>query len=160
MEPFVWITIVVLGISVSYDIRYRRIPNWLTLPAIFTGIVYHTYTGGTSGLILSITGMLLGFGIFIGFYLVGGMGAGDVKLMAAIGSLLGPKDVLFAALYTAIAGGVYAILLLITQRSNREALCTILLSWQKALYQQDILQIYRKVRARRQHLYATALPSP
>ena len=54
--------------------------------------------------------------------LIGGMGAGDVKLMAAIGALLGPKDVLFAALYTAIAGGVYAILLLVTQKRNRETL--------------------------------------
>ena len=66
--------------------------------------------------------MLLGFGIFIGFYLLEEWEPGDIKLMAAIGALLGPKDVLFAALYTAIAGGIYAIILLITQRSNREAL--------------------------------------
>jgi prepilin peptidase CpaA len=52
--------------------------------------------------------------------MLGGMGAGDVKLMAAIGSLLGPKDVLYAAIYTAIAGGVYAFLLLIIKRTNRK----------------------------------------
>ncbi|OPY83158.1 MAG: hypothetical protein A4E65_00673 [Syntrophorhabdus sp. PtaU1.Bin153] len=51
------------------------------------------------------------------------MGAGDVKLMAAVGALLGtPKDALFASAYTALAGGVYAVILLIAQRHNREAL--------------------------------------
>ena len=73
-------------------------------------------------LFLSFGGLLLGFAVFFVFYAIGGMGAGDVKLMAAIGAFLGPKDVLFAALYTAIAGGVYAILLLVTQKQNREAL--------------------------------------
>ncbi len=114
--------IAVLGIAVYYDLRFRRIPNWLTFPAMIAGIAYHTYVGGIPALFLSFGGLLLGFALFFVFYAIGGMGAGDVKLMAAIGALLGPKDVLFAALYTAIAGGVYAILLLVTQKQNREAL--------------------------------------
>ena len=105
-----------------FDLRFRRIPNWLTFPVMVAGIAYHTCVGGIPGLALSIGGLLFGFCLFFVFYTLGGMGAGDVKLMAAIGSLLGPKDVLFAALYTAIAGGVYAILLLLPKNSNREAL--------------------------------------
>ena len=105
-----------LGIAVCYDLRFRRIPNWLTFPAMIVGIAYHTYFGGIPAFFLSLGGLLLGFAVFFVFYAIGGMGAGDVKLMAAIGALLGPKDVLFAALYTAIAGGVYAILLLVTRK--------------------------------------------
>ena len=65
--------------------------------------------------------MVVGFGFFFLFYIAGGMGAGDVKLMAAIGSLLGPKDVLYAGAYTAIAGGVYAVILLVAIKENRKA---------------------------------------
>jgi prepilin peptidase CpaA len=114
--------VIVLTVAVIWDIRFRRIPNWLTLPALVLGVGYHAITGGLSGFALSLLGMALGFGSFFLFYLVGGMGAGDVKLMAAIGAFLGPKDVLFAALYAAIAGGVYAVFLLVTQRTNRQAL--------------------------------------
>ena len=116
------LTIMVLSVAVLWDIRFRRIPNWLTFPAIIAGISYHTYSGGVPALLLSLGGLLVGFGGFVVFYMLGGMGAGDVKLMGAIGALLGPKDVFFAVLYTLIVGGIYAILLLITQRSNREAL--------------------------------------
>lgn len=115
-------TIVVLGVSVFYDIRFRRVPNWLTFPTMFVGIGYHIVTGGLPGLLLSLGGLLVGFGVLVVFYMFGGMGAGDVKLMAAIGALLGPKDVLFAAVYTAIIGGMYAVILLVTQRRNRRAL--------------------------------------
>lgn len=116
------ILLAVLTIAVLYDLRFRRIPNWLTFPAMIAGVAYNTYLGGIPGLLLSLGGLLVGFGVFIAFYMFGGMGAGDVKLMAAIGSLLGPKDVLYAALYTAVAGGVYAILLMVARRTNREAL--------------------------------------
>lgn len=112
----------VLAIAVSYDLRFRRIPNWLTFPAMIAGILYHGYVGGIPALSLSLGGLVVGFALFFIFYMVGGMGAGDVKLMAAIGSLLGPKDVVFAGLYTAIAGGVYAILLMVARKTNREAL--------------------------------------
>jgi prepilin peptidase CpaA len=111
----------VLIIAVVWDLRFRRIPNWLTLPVLVFGVGYHTITAGTTGLVFSLLGVAVGFGFFLLFYLAGGMGAGDVKLMAAIGSLLGPKDVLFAGAYTAIAGGVYAVILLIAIKENRKA---------------------------------------
>lgn len=116
------VVLAVLAISVFFDLRFRRIPNWLTFPAMVAGLLFNTYVGGVPGLLLSLGGLLIGFGVFIAFYMLGGMGAGDVKLMAAIGSLLGPKDVLYVALYTAIAGGVYAILLMVARKSNRKAL--------------------------------------
>jgi len=119
MEPLFWIILLVLGVSLVYDVRYHRIPNWLTLPAIMAGVVYHAYAGGIGGLTGSLLGMFLGFAVFVGFYLAGGMGAGDVKLMAAVGAFLGPQKVLFAALYTVIAGGIYAIFLFTTHKGAR-----------------------------------------
>ena len=126
--------IAVISIGVAYDLRYRKIPNWLTFSAMVAGILFHGYLGGIPGLLLSLGGLLVGFAVFITFYMHGGMGAGDVKLMAAIGSLLGPKDVAFAALYTAIAGGIYAILLMVARKSNRKALARCALMGKTLLF--------------------------
>ncbi len=102
----------ILTTAAITDFRSRRIPNWLTLPVIVGGLAYHTAVNGMSGFIFSLEGVLLGFALLILFYLAGGMGAGDVKLLSAVGSLLGPKGVLFVFLYTAIAGGIIALALL------------------------------------------------
>ena len=122
MNIIFWIIIFVLGIAVIYDIRFGRIPNWLTFPAMAVAIVCHVGIAGVPGLLSSTAGLLIGFSIFLVLYLLGGMGAGDVKLMAAVGAFLGPRDVLLAAVFTAIAGGIYAIMLLAIQKGNRKAL--------------------------------------
>jgi prepilin peptidase CpaA len=109
---FVLLVMILITASVI-DIRSHRIPNWLTYPAVLFGIGFHTLLRGFDGLFLSGTGMLLGFGFLIVFYLVGGMGAGDVKLMAVVGAFLGPKGVFAAFIFTALVGGIYAIVLLI-----------------------------------------------
>jgi len=79
---------------------------------MFLGLVYYGITNGWNGLLFSLEGLLLGVGMLIVPYLMGGMGAGDAKLMGAIGAMIGPKGVFIAFLYTAIAGGVYALILL------------------------------------------------
>ncbi len=104
--------IVILLIAVIYDIRFQKIPNWLTFPTMAAGIVFYTYTTGLKGLIFSVEGILLGMAVFMVFYVCAGMGAGDVKLMGAIGSILGSKGVFAAFLGTALVGGIYAIILL------------------------------------------------
>jgi len=102
----------ILIIAAITDFRSRIIPNWLTLPAIVGGLAYHTAVNGLSGFIFGLEGVLLGFALLISFFLAGGMGAGDVKLLGAVGSLLGPKGVFLVFLYTAIAGGIIALALL------------------------------------------------
>jgi prepilin peptidase CpaA len=121
MNMIYGIIIFILAISVAWDLCFRRIPNWLTLPAAVAGIGYHIITGGLTGLVFSLVGMAVGFGFFFLFYMMGGMGAGDVKLMAAIGSFLGARDVLYAGAYTAIAGGIYAVILILAIKENRKA---------------------------------------
>lgn len=112
----IFLTIVLISIlivSVVVDIRVRKIPNILTFPAMLLGLVYHTVTNGWSGLAFSAEGLVVGIAIFIIPYIMGGMGAGDAKLMGVIGAMIGPKSVLIASLFTAVVGGIYALAVLL-----------------------------------------------
>lgn len=103
---------IILIVAVVKDVRFRKIPNWLTFPSMALSIVYHSITNGFSGLLFSFAGLGIGIALLIVPYLMGGIGAGDAKLMGVVGSFLGPKGVFLAFLITAIIGGVYAVLLL------------------------------------------------
>jgi prepilin peptidase CpaA len=110
MKPEVMIVLVaVLAIASVTDIRSHRIPNRLILPATLAGLGLNIIPAGARGLLFSIEGLFLGMGLFIIFYLMGSMGAGDVKLMGAVGSMLGPHMVFMAALCTVLMGGIYAL---------------------------------------------------
>jgi prepilin peptidase CpaA len=100
----------VLAITAAvFDVQQHRIPNWLTYPGIVLGLVLRGVLFGWKGLIGAGEGFLLAGGIMFLFYAVRAMGAGDVKLMAAIGSLVGPGHAIVVLLATAICGGVMAI---------------------------------------------------
>jgi prepilin peptidase CpaA len=86
------------------------------------GISYHTGFKGLEGFLFSIAGLGVGIAVFIIPYLFGGTGAGDVKLMGAVGTFLGPKGVFIAFLATSIVGGIYAIALLAFHGYLKEAL--------------------------------------
>lgn len=92
------------------DLREHRIPNWLTYPGILIGIALRgALLGWKAGLLSALAGCLLAGGIMFLFYAVRAMGAGDVKIMAAIGAFIGPKGAVGVLLATAICGGVLAI---------------------------------------------------
>ena len=115
MYLLIFITAVLVFASVT-DIRDHRIPNWLTLSGMVVGLASYFLAGGFRGLLFSAEGLILGFALLIPFYMCGGMGAGDVKLLAAVGALLGPSGVMKAFLCTALVGGAYAIILLAVSR--------------------------------------------
>ncbi|MDT8380549.1 MAG: A24 family peptidase, partial [Desulfotignum sp.] len=93
---------VVLVIAAYTDIASQKIPNVLTFPAMILGVGYHFITYGLPGLTFSLAGLSSGFALLILFYFMGGMGAGDVKLMAVVGAVLGVKGVFFSFLLTAL----------------------------------------------------------
>ena len=97
------------------DLRTRRIPNYLTLGTAVAGLAYNFMSHGLPGLADGFLGMLLGFACLILPYLWGGMGAGDVKALAALGAWLGPKLTVFLFCYMGIAGGVIAVGYLVWQ---------------------------------------------
>src|ERR1700759_1380323 len=95
--------------SAVFDVQQRRIPNRLTYPGIVSGFVLRGFLLGWKGLLSSVEGFLLLGGVMFLFYAVRAMGAGDVKLMAAVGSLVGPMHGFVILLATAICGGILAI---------------------------------------------------
>jgi prepilin peptidase CpaA len=99
------------GVAVVFDLRERRIPNWLTGPALLFGLVLHLMLGGFAQLGWSLAAALIAGTVFMVFYVAGGMGAGDVKLIAALAAIAGIADVANLLLATVIAGGVFAVAL-------------------------------------------------
>jgi len=113
LSQFGFLFILFLALSVIIDLLYKKIPNWLTFPALTAGLLINSITRGIEGLLFSIEGIGVGFGVLIIFYALGVMGAGDVKLMAAIGSFVGPKEVFMIFILATALGGVYALGLLL-----------------------------------------------
>ena len=106
----------ILGIAVITDLRYRKIPNWLTFSAMAMALIYHTSMNGWGKGLYSLMGIGLGMALLLIPYLLGGMGAGDVKLLGAVGGFLGPQGVFGAFIFIGIVGGFYALILLVIHR--------------------------------------------
>ena len=92
-----------------FDVRYRRIPNLFVLATLVSGLVINLVTGGLNGLVTSAGGCLLAFGLMLVLHLFGAMGAGDVKLFAAVGSVFGTQLVVPVFLVVLLTGGVLAV---------------------------------------------------
>jgi prepilin peptidase CpaA len=108
--PWILILPLLLAVTMAWrDLRTRRIPNCLTLGAALAGLGFRLGYYGWSGLTSGCVGLVLGFGLLICFYLMGGMGAGDVKALAALGAWLGPWPTFMLFLYMAMVGGLMAI---------------------------------------------------
>jgi prepilin peptidase CpaA len=105
--------IILLATSAVTDLLYKRIPNWLISVALASGLLTNIITRGTEGFFFSAAGIAVGFGVLIVFYVIQVMGAGDVKLMAAVGSFVGPQEVFLIFILATLLGGIYALGLLL-----------------------------------------------
>lgn len=94
-----------------YDVRYRRIPNAFVLATLTSGLIINTIYGGWKGTLASLGGCAIAFMLMFALHIFGAMGAGDVKLFAAIGSLTGTHLVLPTFLVVILTGGALALLL-------------------------------------------------
>ncbi|HVP45599.1 MAG TPA: A24 family peptidase [Bryobacteraceae bacterium] len=103
------ISLVVGCAAAVEDLARRRISNWTSGAALVSGFLVHASRAGWRGAASAGTGALVGFVLFLIFYLLNGMGAGDLKLMAGFGSLLGPSVILYAAWIAAVAGGMMGL---------------------------------------------------
>ena len=110
MTPQVWVAAVIGVAATVEDLARRQISNWICGAALVAGLVLHIATEGWRGGFAALLGAAAGFGVFLIFYLLGGMGGGDVKLMAGFGAVLGVSRLLEAALWTAACGGILAAL--------------------------------------------------
>jgi len=92
-----------------YDLRERRVPNWLTGPLLLAGVVAHACAANWKGLTEAVTAAFLGGMLFLLFYVAGGLGAGDVKLMAASAGIVGLPALGTLLISTGIFGALFAI---------------------------------------------------
>ncbi len=100
-------------IAAITDIRSRTIPNWLVLGGMLLGFGVNPYLAGWAGLRTAGLGFALAAGIYLLFYLIHAMGGGDVKLMAAIGSIAGAQNWFSIFILTSFVGGVVALIMLL-----------------------------------------------
>ncbi|MGB0063184.1 MAG: prepilin peptidase [Terracidiphilus sp.] len=103
-----WPTAVAVAVATFTDLRNRRIPNWLVFPFFGAGVLVSCFHGW-HGLGQSLSGAGLGLLSFGVFFMLGGMGAGDVKLFAGIGAWIGPSQLLIALVLTVLVGGAMAL---------------------------------------------------
>jgi len=104
-----WPTLIVLAVATFTDLRHRRIPNWLVLPFLLAGLAASGWLHGWRGIGQSFAGLGLGLVIYGFLFCIGGMGAGDVKLCAAIGAWIGPDQLFIALVLTGVAGGIMVL---------------------------------------------------
>jgi prepilin peptidase CpaA len=126
MDPV--IAVIVLLTSAAgcvTDLRTRRIPNVLTFGAAVLAVVFQAAQHGSAGAVAATTGWVTAAAIFFLPFALGGLGAGDVKLLAALGAWLGPAAAIWLAIYTAIAGGAIALVVAGTHRYLRQAIANI-----------------------------------
>jgi prepilin peptidase CpaA len=105
LDPFQIVALLFLAPAIWIDHRQNRIPNIVTGSLLVTALVLHVSLHGWSGLAAGVSGLLVGLGIFLIPYVKGGMAAGDVKLMAAVGACLGPLQAFVAGSAALIVGG-------------------------------------------------------
>jgi len=129
---------IVIGVGVlacAFDLRTRRIPNVLTFSAALAGLLVHFMQSGASGAQFAAGGWAVGLLLLLPYFALGGMGGGDVKLVAALGAWLGPSQTFWLAIYAGLAGGLIGIGVAVTHGYLRIALrnvCSIFGYWSLA----------------------------
>ena len=113
---------VLVIVAAFWDIRTRRIPNWLTLSGVLLGVALNTFLFEINGLWFSLKGLGVAFGVYFLLYLLRAMGAGDVKLMAAVGAAAGAGNWLGILVLTSVAGAVAGLLLVAFKGRLRKTL--------------------------------------
>ena len=119
------VAVAVVIVACVWDVATSRIPNVLTFTAIALALGFHLFAPGGAGPLYAVLGLLAGLAVFFPMFALGAMGAGDVKLMAALGAWIGWKAILFVALYGSLAGGAFAIVTAMRRSYLRKALSNL-----------------------------------
>jgi prepilin peptidase CpaA len=125
----IWLVSVVLVVAAAIDGWKLKVPNWITFPMILTGWAYSTVAFGWAGLMWSVVGTVVGLALLLPLYAIGGMGAGDVKLMGGLGAWVWPAVTFYAFCVSAIAGGIIAVVMVLWRgawNKHRTQFATIL----------------------------------
>jgi prepilin peptidase CpaA len=122
-QQTIWMFVTLLALVAGWvDFRTRRIPNWLTIPAVLSGISLRAALGGWPGAKASLEGLALALGLLLPLVLLRALGAGDWKLMGAMGAFLGPALFLLVLLGSIFVSGLMAMVEMARTRRVRETL--------------------------------------
>ena len=116
MTIYSYTALAVAGLAAGLDLKTHKIPNWLTFSATAVGLCLYLYLQGTAGLLSSVKGLLLGLVVFIIPFALGGMGGGYVKLLGALGAVVGVWGIIEVALFGALWGGLLSLLAILVKR--------------------------------------------
>lgn len=108
-----------------FDVKSRRIPNFVTFPSILLGLALHLALGGWRQLLSSLAAGLICGVVFLVFYIAGGMGAGDVKLITAVGCIAGMPHVAYLLVLTALSGGAMAVVMALARGRLQQTLSNV-----------------------------------
>lgn len=120
-----FVLLLLVGMAAAFDLRFRRIPNWLAILGLLLGFALNSLLYGWRGIGVAGSGFALGFGVYFVLYLLHAMGAGDAKLMAAIGSMVGAANWFGIFVFTAVIGAVLGVLLLVSKRRLQSCLWNV-----------------------------------
>ena len=115
----IWFVTITLVVAAVIDGMKLKVPNWITFPMIISGWVYSAAFSpyaGWEGLMFSLIGTAVGLALLLPLYAIGGMGAGDVKLLAGVGAWVWGTVTLYAFVVSAVVGGIIAILMVVSRR--------------------------------------------
>jgi len=125
MTTHEWFALGVAGTACVFDLRSGRIPNALTFSAALLALLFHVVAPQGQGVAYSAAGLGIGLLVFFPLFALGAMGAGDVKLMAALGAWVGWHPIVFVALYGSVAGGVLGVGVALANNYLRQALSNV-----------------------------------
>jgi prepilin peptidase CpaA len=121
-----WIPAILVAICAgALDWRYRRIPNWLTVPGLVAGVAVNGILAGWPGLKSALLGSLVGLGLLLPFVLLRSLGAGDWKLAGALGACLGPRQLIAVLVGTILLAGVMALAVVVWTGRLQQTLLNI-----------------------------------
>ena len=121
-----WLVTAILIVAAAIDWRWLKVPNWLTFPFVLGGLGYALMDDGPEGLLLALAGAGAGLALLLPLWLIGEMGAGDVKLLAGVGAWVGPSLVLEVFVHIVIVGVAIAIAIVAWQRTPFKHLANLL----------------------------------
>jgi prepilin peptidase CpaA len=113
----VWLVTITLVVAATIDGIKLKVPNRITFPLIIGGWVYNTWCYGLEGLGMSLLGTVVGLALLLPAYAIGGMGAGDVKLLAGVGAWVGGTVTFYAFCVSTVIGAVLAIAMVLYRRA-------------------------------------------
>jgi prepilin peptidase CpaA len=134
------------------DGKQLRVPNWLTFPMILAGLVYNSCVGGWAGLGDGSVGMLVGLACLLPLYSVGGMGAGDVKLLAGVGAWLGAGPTFAAFCLSTVVGGVMALAMALHRRAFHKHFANFMLILTEFIQVKNPIALSKIAAERKQHM--------